>query len=194
MPPVSQRRERMPHWCHGRSRPRGHSHLRWPSQRAAASGHARPRHDGDCNGRRHRHVRHGVVDLRRQSPDLDADRWCLSPALAACSTTRVAPPTSSSTTTPASISPPRPEASVSAGGADAGAKCPRLRDIRYPRVAAAHGRAQIVMDAQAGAPTALRCAVIRRAAGTAASSAAALLRHSRSSSSGTESATMPAPA
>ena len=39
-----------------------------------------------------------------------------------------------------------------------------------------------------------RAAVMRLAAGIAAISAAALLRHSRSSSSGTESATMPAPA
>ena len=45
-----------------------------------------------------------------------------------------------------------------------------------------------------GVPSLARCAVMRRAAGTAASSAAALLRHSRSSRSGSLSATMPAPA
>src|SRR5581483_7197431 len=44
------------------------------------------------------------------------------------------------------------------------------------------------------ADAARRAAVIRRAAGTAASRACALLRHSRSSCSGTESTTMPAPA
>ena len=49
-------------------------------------------------------------------------------------------------------------------------------------------------DAHAEVPSLARLAVIRRAAGTAANRAAALFRHSRSSSSGSLSATMPAPA
>ncbi len=55
-------------------------------------------------------------------------------------------------------------------------------------------RDEVRRACQACVPALRRAAVMRRAAGIAASSPAALLRHSRSSSSGTLSATMPAPA
>ncbi len=65
--------------------------------------------------------------------------------------------------------------------------------VRLPRVHLLD-RAGALTGFQAIVPARRRAAVMRRAAGIAASRPAALLRHSRSSSSGTLSATMPAPA